>query len=63
MNNPIQSEAEVKTLKRQKSFLMMPKAETNEGANMAIKNPDTMLSMTVLFITCLALAVLAHVVV
>jgi hypothetical protein len=61
MNNPIQSEAEMKTLKHQTSFIVPPKAETNEGTSMFIKDQDTMLSMTVLLLACLALAVLAHV--
>ncbi len=61
MNNPIQSEAETQELKREKSFTASPKAETNEGTTMSIKDPDTMLSMTVLLLACLALAVLAHV--
>jgi hypothetical protein len=61
MNNPIQNEAEMQELKQEKSFTALAKAETNEGTNMSIKDPDTMLSMTVLLLACLALAVLAHV--
>jgi hypothetical protein len=61
MNNPIQNEAEMQELKQENSFTALAKAETNEGTSMSIKDPDTMLSMTVLLLACLALAVLAHV--
>jgi len=61
MNNPIQNEAEMQELKQENSFSALAKAETNEGISMSIKDPDTMLSMTVLLLACLALAVLAHV--
>ena len=50
-------------LKREIPFLSAPEDETNEGTSISIKDPDTMLSMTVLLIACLALAVLAHVLV
>ena len=50
-------------LKREKPFSSAPKDETTDGTSMFIKDPDTMLSMTVLLIACLGLAVLAHVVV
>jgi hypothetical protein len=61
MNNPIQNEAEMQELKQENSFSALAKAETNEGTSMSIKDPDTMLSMTVLLLACLALAVMAHV--
>ena len=63
MNNPIQRGPEMQQLKREIPFRSAPKDETNEGTSMSIKDPDTMLSMTVLLIACLALAVLAHVLV
>jgi hypothetical protein len=63
MNNPIQNEAETQELKREIPFRSAPKDETNERTSMSIKDPDTMLSMTVLLLACLVLAVLAHVVV
>ncbi len=63
MNDPIQRTPEMQQLKREIPFLSAPEDETNEGTSMSIKDPDTMLSMTVLLIACLALAVLAHVVV
>lgn len=63
MNDSTQNEAEMKELKYEKSFGSPEGAETNEGTSMPIKDPDTMLSMTVLLIACLALAVLAHVLV
>lgn len=61
MNNPIQNEAEMQELKQENFFTALANAETNEGTSMSIKDPDTMLSMTVLLLACLALAVLAHV--
>jgi hypothetical protein len=61
MNNPIQNEAEIQELKHDRSFTAPAKAETNEGTSMSIRDPDTMLSMIVLLLTCLALAALAHV--
>ena len=63
MNNPIQNEAETQELKREIPFPSALEDETNEGTSMSINDPDTMLSMTVLLIACLALAVLAHVLV
>jgi hypothetical protein len=63
MNNPIQNEAETQELKREIPFRSALEDETNEGTSMSIKDPDTMLSMTVLLLACLVLAVLAHVVV
>jgi len=61
MNNTSQNEAEIQELKREKPFSSAPKDETTDGTSMSIKDPDTMLSMTVLLIACLGLAVLAHV--
>ncbi len=63
MNNPIQKKAETQELRREIPFRSAPEDETNEGTSTSIKDPDTMLSMTVLLIACLGLAVLAHVVV
>ena len=63
MNNPIQRTPEMQQLKREIPFLSAPEDETTDGTSMSIKDPDTMLSMTVLLIACLALAVLAHVLV
>jgi hypothetical protein len=63
MNNPIQRAPEMQQLKREIPFRSAPRNETNEQTSVSIKDPDTMLSMTVLLITCLALAVLAHVLV
>jgi Sec-independent protein translocase protein TatA len=61
MTNALQKEAEMKDLNQEKSFTAPSKAEINEETSMSIKDPDTMLSMTVLLLACLALAVLAHV--
>ena len=61
MNNPIQNEAETQELKCGKSFESAKGTETKEGTSMPIRDPDTMLSMTVLLIVCLGLAILAHV--
>ena len=63
MNNSIQNEAETQDLRRGIPFRSAPEDETNEETITSIKDPDTMLSMTVLLIACLGLAVLAHVVV
>jgi hypothetical protein len=63
MNNPIQNEAETQELRREIPFRSAPKNETNEQTSISIKDPDTILSMTVLLIACLGLAVLAHVLV
>ena len=61
MNNPNQNGAETEELKYEKSFGSTEGAETNEGTSASMKDPDTMLSMIVLLLTCLALAALAHV--
>ena len=63
MNNPIQNKAETQELRGEIPFRYAPEDETNERTTISIKDPDTMLSMTVLLIACLALAVLAHVLV
>ena len=63
MNNPIQNKAETQELRREIPFRSAPEDETNEGTSISIKDPDTMLSMTVLLLACLGLAVLAHVLV
>ena len=61
MNDSNQNEAEMKELKYGKSFGSTEGAETSDGTNISLKDPDTMLSMIVLLLTCLALAALAHV--
>ena len=61
MNNPIQNEAEIKDLNHEEPFGSSEGAETSEGTNISMKDPDTMLSMIVLLLSCLALAALAHV--
>ena len=63
MHNPIQNEAETQELKHERSFGPTEAGKTNEETSMSIKDPDTMLSMIVLLLACLALAALAHVVV
>lgn len=63
MNNTIQRGPEKQELRREIPFRSAPKDETNERTSISIKDPDTMLSMTVLLLACLGLAVLAHVVV
>ena len=63
MNNTNQRGSEIQELKRANSLTSAPKDETTDGTSIYIKDPDTMLSMTVLLIACLALAVLAHVLV
>jgi hypothetical protein len=61
MNNPIHNEADMKELKYEKPFSSTKGAETNEETSMSIKDPDTLLSLIVLLLTCLGLAALAHV--
>ena len=63
MNYSIQNEAETQELMREIPFRSAPEDETNERTSISIRDPDTMLSMTVLLLACLGLAVLAHVVV
>jgi hypothetical protein len=63
MNNLIQGQPETKNLNYEKSFCSTEGAETNEGTSMSIKDPDTMIGMTMLLLACLALAVLAHAVI
>ena len=63
MNNTSQRGSEIQELKREKPFSSALKDETTDGTSMSIKDPDTILSMTVLLVACLGLAVLAHVIV
>jgi hypothetical protein len=63
MPKPIQRGAEMQELKCEKSFTAPPKDETNEETSTFIEDPDTMLTMTVLLLACLALAILAHAVI
>jgi hypothetical protein len=63
MAKPIQIGAEMQEPKREMPFTFPQTDETNEGTSMSIKDPDTMLTMIVLLLTCLALAVLAHAVI
>jgi hypothetical protein len=61
MNDSSQNKAETDGLKYEKSFGSTEGAETTQGTNMSMKDPDTILSMIVLLLSCLALAALAHV--
>jgi hypothetical protein len=61
MNNPIQQEPEMQELKRGRSIAAAPQIETNDELPPSTRDADTMLSMTVLLLACLALAALAHV--
>jgi len=63
MDNPIHNEAEINERKYENSLRSIEDAQPNEGTNMPIKDADTMLTMTVLLLACLALAALAHVIV
>jgi hypothetical protein len=63
MNNSIQKEPEMQELKRDIIFWSAPEGKTEKETNMSANDPDTLLSMIVLLLTCLALAALAHVVV
>jgi hypothetical protein len=59
MDNLIQNEAEMKE-PQYESIGSTQAVETNEGTSVSIKDPDTMLSMIVLLLACLALATLAN---
>ena len=61
MNNPIQQEPEMQELERGHSIAAAPQIETNDELRASTRDADTMLSMTVLLLACLALAALAHV--
>lgn len=63
MNNPIKRGPEIRELQRDIPFPSAPQNETNEEISTSIKDPDRMLTIIVLVLTCLGLAVLAHVVV
>lgn len=63
MDNLIQTEAEMEELKYEKFFDSTKGAAPNEETTVPLKDQDTMLSMIVLLLACLALAALAHVVV
>lgn len=60
MNNSLQNEPDIKEPKYETPFGSIEGTETNEETSMPIKDPDTMLSMAVLLLACLALAALAH---
>jgi len=61
MDNQIQNEGGLEEPKYEKFFGSTKGAETNEGTNLPLKDQDTILSMIVLLLACLALAALAHV--
>jgi hypothetical protein len=63
MNNWLQNEPEIEELKYEKSFGSIDGTEMNQETSMSIKDPDTMIGMTMLLLACLALAVLAHAVI
>ena len=63
MDNTLQSQAEMNELNYEKSLGSTEDVETKEGTSMPMKDQDTMLSMIVLLLACLALAAMAHVVV
>ena len=63
MNNTSQRGSEIQELEREIPFRSALEDETNEGTITSIKDPDRMLTMIVLLLTCLGLAVLAHVLV
>jgi hypothetical protein len=57
MNDSNQNEAEMKELNHEVPLGSIE----GDGTNISMKDPDTMLSMIVLLLACLALAALAHV--
>jgi hypothetical protein len=63
MNNSIKKEPEIQELKRDIIFWSAPEDKTDKETTKSMKEPDTLVSMIVLLLTCFALAALAHVVV
>jgi hypothetical protein len=63
MAKPTQAGVEMQEPKREMPFTSSSKDQTNEGTNMSVKDPDTMLTLIVLLLACFALAVLAHAVI
>ena len=63
MNNWLQNKPEIEELNYEQSFGSIEAAETNKETSMPVKDPDTMIGMTMLLLACLALAVLAHAVI
>lgn len=63
MATPIQRDAEMQRLNRQMPFTSGLKEDTDEESSIPIQDPDTILPAIVLLLACLALAVLADVVI
>jgi hypothetical protein len=63
MRNLIQDNAKIKTPNYHHWFGSSEDAETNEDKSTLVKDQDTMVSMIVLLLACLALAALAQVVI
>ena len=61
MNDSSQNEAQMKELNHEEPFDSTEGAKPSDGTNISMKDPDTILSMIVLLLSCLALAALAHV--
>ena len=63
MNNSLQKQSDFQASKHEASSASIEANETNQETNLFVKDRDTILSMFVLLLTCLALAALAHVLV
>ena len=63
MDNPIHSVPETKKLKREGFIRLTRGAEKSGKTSIAMKDPDTILSIIVLLLACLGLAALAQVIV
>jgi hypothetical protein len=61
MNDSSQNEADMKELNHEVPLGSTESAETSDEISISTKDPDTILSMIVLLLSCLALAALAHV--
>jgi len=61
MNNSLHDGPEIKERRSDDSLTPPAKVETNEQIKISLEEPDTILSMIVLLLTCLGLAALAHV--
>ncbi|HEY6153248.1 MAG TPA: hypothetical protein VIW07_05870 [Candidatus Udaeobacter sp.] len=63
MDNSLRNQTEIEGLRYERSSSFTESAENNEETTIAMKDADITLGMTVLFLACLALAALAHVIV
>lgn len=63
MAKSIQIEGEMQLPNREMPFASLSYDETDEGTSISARDPDTMLILIVLLFACLALALLANVII